>query len=65
MLSHVNDEGREYAVSFANRSCNTVERNFNNCDGECLAVVWGVAHCREYLLVHTFTIQTDHRPLKD
>ena len=58
------DEGREYAVSFASKSCNPAERNYKSYDRECVVVVWGVVHFREYMFGQNLTIQTDHHPLK-
>ena len=48
------DEEREYAVSFASRSCNLAHKNNSSYDGECLVVVWGVINFREYLFGQTF-----------
>ena len=39
VLSHVDAEGNEYAVSFASRSCNEAEKNYSSYDRVCLAVV--------------------------
>ena len=64
VLSQVDDEGREYTTSFASRSCNPAERNYSNYNKECLADVWGVIHFRDCLFGQTFSIETDHQPLK-
>ena len=49
LLSQVDEEENEYAMSFASRTCNQAEKNQSSYDVECLAVVWGVVHFREYL----------------
>lgn len=64
VLSQVDEEGNEFAVSFVGRSCNQAEKNYSSYDGECVAVVWGVVHFREYLFGQSFEIQTDHQPLQ-
>ena len=58
------EKGNECAISFASRSSNEVEKNYNSYDGECKAVVWGGVYFREYLFGHSFQILTDHQPLK-
>ena len=55
MLSQVDDKGREYAVSFASRSCNPAEKNYSYGDKECLDVVWGVPHSRDCLFEQTIS----------
>ena len=60
----MDEEGNEYAVSFASRSCNQAEKNCSTYDGECLAVVWGVVNFWDYLFGQSFEIRTDHQPLK-
>lgn len=63
----MDDEGRKYAVSFDSWSCNLVEKHYSNydkeCLAECLAVVWGLMHFRDYSCGQTFSIETDHQPL--
>ena len=60
----MDDEGREFVVAYASRSNNTAEAKYSSYEGECLAVVWAVAHFRCYLFGNPFTIITDHQPLK-
>lgn len=64
VLSQVDEQGQERPVSYASRSCNPAERNYGNCEGECLAVVWATRYFREYLFGQPFTLVTDHEPLK-
>ena len=64
VLSQVDEEENEYAMSFASRTCNQAERNHSSYDVESLAVVWGIVHFREYLFGQSFEILTDHQPIK-
>lgn len=41
-----------------------VEQNYGSFDGECLAVVWATSHFRPYLFGSSFTLVTNHEPLK-
>ncbi len=51
-------------MAFASRSNNDAEAKYGSCEGECLVVVWAVAHFRCYLFGNPFTLITDHQPLK-
>ena len=64
VLTQMDDEGREFVVAYASRSNNTTEAKYSSYEGECLAVVWAVAHFRCYLFGNPFTIITDQQPLK-
>jgi hypothetical protein len=64
VLVQRDDEGREYIVAYASRSCNRAERNYSSYQGECLAAVWAVQHFRVYLYGRRFTLITDHEPLQ-
>ena len=64
ILSQVDLDGVEHPVCYASRSCNAAERNYSSFDGECLAVVWATSHFRPYLFGNSFTLITDHEPLK-
>ena len=44
VLTQYDDEGREFVVAYASRSNNTAESRYGSYEGECLAVVWAVAH---------------------
>ena len=64
VLTQRDDEGNEYVVAYASRSCNKTERNYSSYHGECLAAVWAVSHFRYYLYGRKFTLITDHEPLE-
>ena len=51
-------------IAYASRSNNDAEAKYSSYEGECLVVVWGVAHFRPYLYGQQFTLMTDHQPLK-
>ena len=63
VLSQKNETGQKFVVSFASRSCNAAERNYNAYDGESLAMVWVVQHFRQYLISSSFRLLTDHAAL--
>ena len=64
VLTQKDDAGREYVITYASRNNNDAEAKYSSYEGECLAVVWGVAHFRPYLYGQRFTLATDHQPLK-
>ena len=64
ILSQVGEDGVEHPVCFASRSCNAAEHNYSSFEGECLAVVWAKSHFRSYLFGNSFTLVTNHEPLK-
>ena len=51
-------------ICYASWSCNPVEQNYSSFDGECLAVLWDTNHFRAYLFGNSFTLITDHEPLR-
>ena len=55
---------REYAVAYASRTLNTIERNYSATERECLAIIWAVDQFRMHLGLKPFKILTDHNPLK-
>ena len=64
VLSQLTEEGVEHSICYASRSCNPAEQNYSSFDGECLAVVWATNHFRSYLFGNSFTLITDHEPLR-
>ena len=64
ILNQVNKEGVEHPINYASRFCNAAESNYSSFDRECLAVVWATRHFGSYLFGNSFTLVTDHKPLK-
>lgn len=58
------EEGVEHPVCYAFRSCNAAEQKYNFFDGECRAVVWATSYFSPYLFGNSFTLVTNHEPLK-
>ena len=63
VLTHKDDFGREYVVTYILRCNNTVEANHSSYEEETLAAVWTIANFRPYLYGQHFTLVTDHQPL--
>jgi hypothetical protein len=63
VLSQIDDEGMEYAVSFGSRSLSKEERNYSVSEKECLAVLFGIKSFRPYLYGKHFKVYTDHSSL--
>jgi hypothetical protein len=64
MLTQCDDEGKEFVVAYVSHSNNAAESLYSSYEGECLAMVWAVAHFRCYLFGTQFTLVTDHQPFK-
>ncbi len=64
MFKQCNDEGKEFVVAYASCSNSATESRYSSYKGECLAILWVVAHFRCYLFSTQFTLVTDHRPFK-
>ena len=64
VLSHLDEEGVEHPICYASRFCNPAEKNYFSFHGECLAVVWATNHFRASLFGKSFTLFTDHEPLR-
>ena len=62
VLSQLDMEKVEYPMVYASWSCNTSEPNYNSFD--CLAVVRATTHFHEYMFGNSFTLVTDHEPLR-
>jgi hypothetical protein len=65
VLGQVGEDGLEYMVACASRSCNSHEKRYTPWKGELMAAVWGIKHFRHYLhgCRQPFKLVTDHRPL--
>ena len=57
-------EGRERIICCASRSLNQAEKAYLTTKLECLAIVWGVAKFRPYLMAMSFEVYTDHYALQ-
>ena len=64
VLSHRMPDGQEKPVGFVSRTLTDAEKNYSQIEKEGLACVFGVQHFHDYVYGHTFTLQTDHKPLQ-
>ncbi len=64
IFGQLDEEGKEYVITYASRSNNKVEKNYSSYEGEYLVVVWDVIHFRPYLYGTNFTLYTNHQPIK-
>jgi len=64
ILGQLDEEGKEYVITYASRSNNKAESNYFSYKGEYLVVVWVVIHFRPYLYGTDFTLYMDHQPIK-
>ena len=51
-------------VAFASKALTDVETRYSNIERELLAVVYGCEKFHTYLFGHSFTVNTDHKPLE-
>ena len=64
VLSHVFPDGKEKPIAYASRSLNTAERNYSTTEKEALAMIFGVKNFHKFLYGQSFTMKTDHKPLR-
>ena len=64
VLSHRMPDGQEKPVGFVSRTLTDAEKNYSQIEKEGLACVFGVQRFHDYVYGHTFTLQTDHKPLQ-
>lgn len=62
-LSQTDEDGKEYAISYASKSTTATEGAYCSYEGEMLAVVWAVERHRWYLWGRKFTLVTDNHAL--
>ena len=63
VLAQKGSDGKEHPIAYSSRTLNTHEMNYTISELECLAVVWGIDHYKEYLLGMKFEVFTDHAAL--
>ena len=44
VLTQKDDDGKEYVIAYASRSNNDAKAKYSSYEGECLAIIWAVAH---------------------
>ncbi len=64
VLLHMMDDGTEHPVALASRSLSPTKRKYVRLHKEALAIVFGVKWFHHYQYGRTFTILSDHQPLK-
>lgn len=55
--------GTDLPISYASRTINKAETNYNTTEKELLAIIWAVKQFRQYVYGRKFNIITDHKPL--
>jgi len=64
ILGQLDEENKEYVITYASRSNNKVKSNYSSYKGECFAIMWVVVHFKPYLYGTNFTLYTNHQPIK-
>ena len=64
VLYHRMEDDTERSIAYASRTLAPAERKYSQLDKEALAIIFGVKHFHQYVYGHTFTIQSDHKPLQ-
>jgi hypothetical protein len=61
IFNQLDEEAKEYVITYASQSNNKAKSNYSSYEGECLAVIWVVIHFRPYLYDTNFTLYTNHQ----
>ena len=56
-------DGNHLVISFASRTLNKCERNYNVTEKELLSVVFACGKFRTYILGYSITVRTDHKSI--
>ncbi len=64
VLSQLDENNKEYVISYASRSLTKSEINYSVTSREMLAVYWCLGQFRPYIYGKKFTLQTDHTALR-
>ena len=64
LLQFFADANRELPVAFYSRALSQTERRYSTYEKEMLAVVKATEHFRVYLLGRSYTLRTDHSPIR-
>ena len=63
VLGQLDEQNREYAVAYGNKSLSKEQRKWNVSEKECYAILKGIEAYRPYLANSHFTVVTDHSAL--
>lgn len=55
--------GKDLPISYASRTLNKAEINYNTTEKELLSIIWATKQFRQYIYGRKFNIITDHKPL--
>ena len=64
ILGQVDEQGREYVISYGGRAIRPEEKKWTTTELECLAIISGIETFRHYLSHRHFTVFTDHSALQ-
>jgi len=63
VLAQVDDEGKEYVISFYSHKLSKDEQKYHAYERECLAVLKSLDHFKPYVYLQRLVIMTDHHSL--
>ena len=64
VISHVMPNKSKRLILFISRTLTNAERNYSQIGKESLAITFALRKFHQYIYGQTFTIQTDHKPLR-